>query len=161
MKSPNAAEQSYIRPSIPIQIQLKSNRVCMKRPAAAQKMAEMKNPILDYTAPSCGSWIKKQTKSNSRELLFPAKISTFVLWLNKDKTQRKTLSLVCFLNNLCLLDSIKTENKKSVAVQYFSRTFHKYSIYINIDRNTQYKPFVPCKNLKFYHFMSKNDLFLL
>lgn len=45
---------------IPIQIQLKSTRVCVKRPAAAQKMAEMKTPILDYREPSSGSWMKEE-----------------------------------------------------------------------------------------------------
>lgn len=43
------------RPSISIQIQLKSISVCVKRPAAEQKMAEVKNPILDYREPSSGS----------------------------------------------------------------------------------------------------------
>lgn len=44
-----------MRSSVQIQIQLKSTNVCVKSSAAAQKMAEMKSPIVDYREPSGGS----------------------------------------------------------------------------------------------------------
>lgn len=145
-----------IRPSTPIQIQLKSTSICVKRPAAAQKMAEMKNPILDYREPSSGSWMNEQTKSNSRDPLW----AHLFYGLTKTKHTHKKNSYNCFVfflffllpSHLRLLESmwkLKYKIKIYVTVQYFTITFHKYSIYINTHIGTHnITPFEPCKNLQ-------------
>ena len=59
-----------IRPSVPIQIKLKSTSVCVKRPAAAQKMAEMKKKKIQFLIIGSHLVVKEQPKAAAESLHF-------------------------------------------------------------------------------------------
>lgn len=100
-------------------------------------MAEMKTLILDYREPSSGSWMKEENWKQ-QSLKFQNERVHFFYDRN---TQKQTHIFNSFLwKHLRLLETMwKLKQKIKICVQCLTITFHKYSIYINTDMNTQYK----------------------
>lgn len=83
--------------------------------AAAQKMAEMKNPIADYREPSGGGWMNEQKPKAAAEA--PARTwvhSLYGLTKTETRTKKQPLTTFFFLSNpvpFRISVKIKIENK--------------------------------------------------